>query len=186
MLACDFLIPDETTFCIDTQVYMIRSVNQTTGLVSYCNISAALTPISNRGILYAPRDILYAPLEQIQKLVKAELNHNQQLETAKALISNYCWNEFNHDATFDNLADVDVAFTTIEDDEIPIEVSIDLINYRVTRFLGYEDNYVTAIEQYESLSELIENELRCLDFDSLTQIEDTKIEQFRVKEHAKN
>lgn len=179
MSGFEFLIPDETTFCIGTQVYMIRSVNQTNGLVSYLNISADSTPI-------ADGSILYAPVEQIHKLVKTELNYNQQLETAKALISNYCWNEFNHGMTFDNLADVDVAFTTIEDDEIPIEVSIDLINYRVIRFLGYDDNYVTAIEQYKSLSELIENELRYLDLDSLTRIGDAKIEQFRVKEYARN
>ena len=51
----------------------------------------------------------------------------KELERAKELVNDYCQCEFHHDADFDDLENVGVAYTTLTDEEIPIQVSLDLI-----------------------------------------------------------
>ena len=101
------------------------------------------------------------------------------LERAKGLISDFCRSEYGSEADFSDPAKVGVAYTTVTDDEIPIQVSIDLVNYRLERYL---DDAHLETRQYGSLQELITNELENLDFSDLIHVSDEDVEQHRWHE----
>ena len=60
------------------------------------------------------------------------------MERAKGLISDFCRSEYGSEADFSDPAKIGVAYTTVTDDEIPIQVNIDLVNYRLERYLDDE------------------------------------------------
>ena len=66
-----------------------------------------------------------------------------------------------------------IAYTTVTDEEIPIQVNADLVHYRIERYLGGQ---FLERRQYESLDELIQNELAELDFDDLVSVSDEELE----------
>ena len=98
------------------------------------------------------------------------------MERAKGLISDFCRSEYGSEADFSNPAKIGVAYTTVTDDEIPIQVNIDLVNYRLERYL--DDEHLET-RQYASLQELISNELENLDFSDLIHVSDEDVEQYR-------
>ena len=104
-------------------------------------------------------------------------------ERAKGLISDFCRSEYGSEADFSDPAKIGVAYTTITDDEIPVQVNIDLVNYRLERYL--DDEHLET-RQYGSLQELISNELENLDFSDLIHVSDEDVEQhrWRVPEEA--
>ena len=101
------------------------------------------------------------------------------LERAKGLISDFCRSEYGSEADFSDPAKVGVAYTTVTDDEIPIQVNIDLVNFRLERYL--DDEHLET-RQYGSLQELITNELENLDFSDLIHVSDEDVEQHRWHE----
>ena len=101
------------------------------------------------------------------------------LERAKGLISDFCRSEYGSEADFSDPAKVGVAYTTVTDDEIPIQVNIDLVNFRLERYL--DDEHLET-RQYGSLQELISNELENLDFSDLIHVSDEDVEQYRWHE----
>ena len=72
-----------------------------------------------------------------------------------------------------------LAYTTVTDEEIPIQVNADLVNYRIERYL---DGQFLERRQYESLEGLIQNELEGLDFDSLVSVSEEELESVRVSQ----
>ena len=101
------------------------------------------------------------------------------LERARGLISDFCRSEYGSEADFSDPAKVGVAYTTVTDDEIPIQVNIDLVNFRLERYL--DDEHLET-RQYASLQELIANELENLDFSDLIHVSDEDVEQHRWRE----
>ena len=101
------------------------------------------------------------------------------LERAKGLISDFCRSEYGSEADFSDPAKIGVAYTTVTDDEIPVQVNIDLVNYRLERYL--DDEHLET-RQYASLQELITNELENLDFSDLIHVSDEDVEQYRWHE----
>ena len=101
------------------------------------------------------------------------------IERAKGLISDFCRSEYGSEADFGDPAKIGVAYTTVTDDEIPIQVNIDLVNYRLERYL--DDEHLET-RQYGSLQELITNELENLDFSDLIHVSDEDVEQHRWHE----
>ena len=101
------------------------------------------------------------------------------LERAKGLISDFCRSEYGSEADFSDPAKIGVAYTTVTDDEIPIQVNIDLVNYRLERYL--DDEHLET-RQYGSLQEIITNELENLDFSDLIHVSDEDVEQYRWHE----
>ena len=97
-------------------------------------------------------------------------------ERAKGLISDFCRSEYGSEADFSDPTKIGVAYTTVTDDEIPIQVNIDLVNYRLERYL--DDEHLET-RQYGSLQELITNELENLDFSDLIHVSDEDVEQHR-------
>ena len=101
------------------------------------------------------------------------------MERAKGLISDFCRSEYGSEADFSDPAKIGVAYTTVTDDEIPIQVNIDLVNYRLERYL--DDEHLET-RQYGSLQEIITNELENLDFSDLIHVSDEVVEQYRWHE----
>ena len=101
------------------------------------------------------------------------------IERAKGLISDFCRSEYGSEADFSDPAKVGVAYTTVTDDEIPVQVNIDLVNFRLERYL--DDEHLET-RQYGSLQELITNELENLDFSDLIHVSDEDVEQHRWHE----
>ena len=97
-------------------------------------------------------------------------------ERAKGLISDFCRSEYGSEADFSDPAKIGVAYTTVTDDEIPVQVNIDLVNFRLERYL--DDEHLETC-QYGSLQELITNELENLDFSDLIHVSDEDVEQHR-------
>ena len=98
------------------------------------------------------------------------------LERAKGLISDFCRSEYGSEVDFGDPAKVGVAYTTVTDDEIPVQVNIDLVNFRLERYLDGEH---LETRRYASLQELISNELENLDFSDLIHVSDEDVEQYR-------
>ena len=98
------------------------------------------------------------------------------LERAKGLISDFCRSEYGSEADFSDPEKIGIAYTTVTDDEIPIQVNIDLVNFRLERYL--DDEHLET-RQYASLQELISNELENLDFSDLIHVSDEDVEQHR-------
>ena len=101
------------------------------------------------------------------------------MERAKGLISDFCRSEYGSETDFSDPAKIGVAYTTVTDDEIPIQVNIDLVNYRLERYL--DDEHLET-RQYGSLQEIITNELESLDFSDLIHVSDEDVEQYRWHE----
>ena len=101
------------------------------------------------------------------------------LERAKGLISDFCQSEYGSEADFSDPTKIGIAYTTVTDDEIPIQVNINLVNFRLERYL--DDEHLET-RQYSSLQDLITNELESLDFSDLIHVSDEDIAQYRQHE----
>lgn len=97
------------------------------------------------------------------------------LERAKRLINEYCLEEFGSENDFANLEAVGVGYTTVTDEEIPIQAYVDLIHFRIEKRLC---DVLVETRQYESLEALIDGELYDLQFDDLAYASEEQIELF--------
>ena len=50
------------------------------------------------------------------------------MKKANELIDHFCWVEYGSPADYNNLKEIGIAYTTISDDEIPLQVNVDLVN----------------------------------------------------------
>ena len=100
------------------------------------------------------------------------------LTRAKNLIREFCQEEYDSEPDFSDLSKIDIAYTYATDEEIPIQVNVDLIGYRVERYLG---DVLIDQRQYESLEELTETELEVLDFSELVSVTDEELEHYHSK-----
>ena len=107
---------------------------------------------------------------------RLKLQEQVLMERAKGLISDFCQSEYGAEPDFSDPAKIGIAYTTITDDEIPIQVNIDLVKFRLERDLNGEH---LETRQYSSLQDLIANELEILDFSDLVHVSDEDIEQYR-------
>ena len=105
-----------------------------------------------------------------------------ELVRAKNLIREFCQEEYDSEPDFSDLAKIGVAYTNATDEEIPIQVNVDLVGYRVERYLG---DILVDERQYESLEDLTETELEALDFSELVSVTDEELEHYhsKAKEH---
>ena len=87
-----------------------------------------------------------------------------QLDTAKGLISDFCEREYGSEVEFTDLRHIGLACTTTEDEKHILQVDADLVDYAVCYLI---DGVRIHQDKYETLSDLIDQELSVLDFDSL-------------------
>ena len=97
---------------------------------------------------------------------------------AKNLIRDFCLEEYDSEPDFSDLSKIGVAYTNATDEDIPIQVNVDLVGYRVERYLG---EVLIDERQYESLEDLTETELEALDFSELVSVTDEELEHYHSK-----
>ena len=115
---------------------------------------------------------LYTPPAPVSAEPDATLTH------AKKLIRDFCLEEYDSEPDFSDLSKIDIAYTNATDEEIPIQVNVDLVGYRVERYLG---EVLIDERQYESLEDLTEAELEALDFSELVSVTDEELEHYHSK-----
>ena len=100
------------------------------------------------------------------------------LTHAKNLIREFCQEEYDSEPDFSDLTKIGIAYTNATDEEIPIQVNVDLVGYRVERYLG---EVLIDERQCESLEDLTETELEALDFSELVSVTDEELEHYHSK-----
>lgn len=101
------------------------------------------------------------------------------LDKAKFLINEFCEAEYREGVDFSDLHNVGLAFTTLTDDDLPIQVTADLVDFKIT----YEfDGEVYNTDQYDSIEQMIENGLTGLDFSDLVSVPDDVIDRHKSKD----
>ena len=100
---------------------------------------------------------------------------DKELEQAKNLINSFCIGEFGNATDFTKLSSVNIAYTTITDTEIPIQVTLDLERYYLMRTL---DGHVIDKEEYDTFQDFYENCLEVLNFDDLVYVTDEQLQAF--------
>ena len=102
------------------------------------------------------------------------------LDRAKALIDEYCREEFEREegAEYTDLSDVNVAYTTTEDDKHEVQASVDLLGFRIKT---YVDDTLVREEKYESLEDMLERALPYLSFEELIFVSDEEIAKAEAK-----
>ena len=101
-----------------------------------------------------------------------------ELARAKNLIREFCQEEYDSEPDFSDLTKIGIAYTHATDEDIPIQVNVDLVGYRVERYLG---EVLIDERQYESLEDLTETELEALDFSELVSVTDEELEHYHSK-----
>ena len=114
----------------------------------------------------------YTPPVPVNAEPDATLTH------AKNLIRDFCLEEYDSEPDFSDLSKIGIAYTNATDEEIPIQVNVDLVGYRVERYLG---EVLIDERQYESLEDLTETELEALDFSELVSVTDEELEHYHSK-----
>ena len=114
----------------------------------------------------------YTPSVPITVEPDATLTH------AKNLIREFCQEEYDSEPDFSDLSKIGIAYTHATDEDIPIQVNVDLVGYRVERYLG---EVLIDERQYESLEDLTETELEALDFSELVSVTDEELEHYHSK-----
>ena len=114
----------------------------------------------------------YAPPAPVSTKPDADLTR------AKNLIREFCQEEYDSEPDFSDLSKIDIAYTYATDEDIPIQVNVDLVGYRVERYLG---EVLIDERQYENLEDLTESELEALDFSELVSVTDEELEHYHSK-----
>ena len=114
----------------------------------------------------------YTPPAPVNAEPDATLTH------AKNLIREFCQEEYDSEPDFSDLTKIGIAYTNATDEEIPIQVNVNLVGYRVERYLG---EVLIDERQYESLEDLTETELEALDFSELVSVTDEELEHYHSK-----
>lgn len=108
------------------------------------------------------------------ELLEYDRTFETPLEKAQYLINTFCESEYGDEADFSNMSSIGIAYTTITDDELPVQVTADLTNYKIT--YGF-DGEVYNTEQYDSIEDMVENGLTGLNFDELVSVPDDVLEK---------
>ena len=102
------------------------------------------------------------------ELVEVKPEFASPLEEAKYLITEFWESEYGsgQDDDFEDLHNIGLAYTTLTDDELPIQVTADLVDFKIT----YEyDGEIYDVEQYDSLEVMIQYAFLPLNLTSLYQ-----------------
>ena len=100
------------------------------------------------------------------------------LEKALRYIDRYCIGMFDSRVEYEDLRHVGMGYTTITDDEIPIQIYANLIDFSIDR---YVEGVIVDRRQYGSLEELTEKELLDPDMDDLYSFTEEQLAKVAVK-----
>ena len=99
------------------------------------------------------------------------------LEKALRYIDQYCIGLFDSRVEYEDLRHVGMGHTTITEDEIPIQIYANLIDFSIDR---YVDGVIVDRRQYGSLEELTEKELLDPDMDDLYTFTDEQLAKVAI------
>ncbi|MBQ6212400.1 MAG: hypothetical protein IJJ57_05845, partial [Ruminococcus sp.] len=103
------------------------------------------------------------------------LENTDALATAKQLINEFCEDEYEISADFSDMHNVALAHTTLTDEQVPVQVTADLLDYKLIYEFGYE---VFKTEEFSSIEDMVQNGLTGLDFADLVDVPDELIEKY--------
>ena len=108
-------------------------------------------------------------VETVLEAAEKAGENTADLEEAKQLIVDFCYGEYGTDAVdFDSPEHVGIAYTTVGDREYDLQVEVNLSDFSINQFL---DGVCVEKRGYGSLRELIDNELKWLEFDYLVSVD---------------
>ena len=108
------------------------------------------------------------------ELLEFERTFETPLDKAKFLINEFSESEYETTEDFADMHNIGLAFTTLTDYQLPIQVTADLIDHKIS----YEfDNEVYKVEQYKDIEDMVDNGLVELDFDDLVDVPEDVIER---------
>ena len=116
-----------------------------------------------------PRDVFERRLRESGANDHLMVQNEVDLTEAKRLIDEYCLGEFESVADYADLKHIPLAFTTTEDGGHTVEAQADLVHFSINR---YVDGQLFESRSYDSIEELISNELQALDFNDLTYLDE--------------
>lgn len=98
------------------------------------------------------------------------------LDKAKHLIDDFCREEYQREvgADYSDPSNVEIAYTTTEDDKHEIQARVNLVDFRIETLA---DGKVVRSEQYDSLEELTDKGLQALSFDDLIYLSEEELAQ---------
>ena len=111
-------------------------------------------------------------------LPKTGITAHPLFAKATELIDAYCEAEFDSSGDFFDLRNVPIGHTTITDDEIPVQINVNLMEFSLDR---YVDGVIVDRRSYDSLEELIEKELEALSFEDLISFTEEQLAKVAVK-----
>ena len=162
----DDLIGAELT--IDNRRYRIESVGEISGDVSMRDIT-----FQNEAGFPVNR---VEKISYIRRLLEQAQPQEEWMRQAKDLIDAFVRKEYDTDegADYHDLSRVDIAYTTSSDDVHELQISADLLHFRLDTYI---DNRLSASEQYQSLEDMVKNCLPHLDFSEMVADADAYLER---------
>lgn len=167
----DDLIGMELT--IDNRRYRIESVGEISGDVSMRDIT-----FQNEAGFPVNR---VEKISYIRRLLEQAQPQEEWMRQAKDLIDAFVRKEYDTDegADYHDLSRVDIAYTTSSDDVHELQISADLLHFRLDTYI---DNRLSASEQYQSLEDMVKNCLPHLDFSEMVADAEMQAEALEQKE----
>ena len=109
-------------------------------------------------------------------------NYPEEVQKALDLIDEYLEEEFGDDSkpVHSDLTNIDLAYTTTEDDKHEIQASVDLVHFRITQKV---DGKITQQRTYDTLNGLTESELKNLYFDALVYVDEDTLSELENEEN---
>lgn len=102
--------------------------------------------------------------------------HSQRKETllemAMRLVDNYIVGEFESRADFSDMSRIPAGHTTTEEEDLPVQIYVDLVNFSITRYLM---GVLVETRKYDTLEDFVDMELTGMDFSDLTWFTDEQI-----------
>lgn len=97
------------------------------------------------------------------RTLEPEVESATPLDRAKELINDFCQSEFESDADFSDLSSISIAYTTTSDGEHEIQITADLIAYKIVYAVDGQSVYTIQCENLDEMNEYLGN----LDLDSM-------------------
>lgn len=109
-------------------------------------------------------------------------DYPEEVQKALDLIDEYLEEEFGEDSkpVHSDLSNIDLAYTTTEDDKHEIQASVDIVHFRITQKV---DGKITQQRTYDTLNGLTESELKNLHFDALVYVDEDTLSELENEEN---
>ena len=156
-------------FAMEREGLNYETISRTVGYMKEC--------FDNLTVKEAAEHYIHGRFDPPQGLCvgdRLQMEKTYDLEYAKELIDYFLLREYGQEekADYADLSDIEIAYTTTEDEKHEVQASVNLIDYQLTTKV---DEKVIRTERYTNLRDFIENCLAYLDFDELVYVSDEEL-----------